>query len=41
MINVVITFSLPGRGDLQDEDMEADRADALLQHDRCMWEIPL
>ena len=28
-------------GDLQDEDMETDRADALLQYDWCMREVPL
>ena len=30
-----------GRGDQQDENMETDCPDALLQHDRCMWEVPL
>ena len=29
------------KGDLQDEDLEVDRIDALLRYDWCMWEVSL
>lgn len=44
LLRTAVTFSLQfffKEGDLQDEDMETDRADALLQHDRCMREVPI
>lgn len=44
LLRTAVTFSLQffcKEGDLQDENMETVRTDTLLQHDRCMWEIPL
>lgn len=44
LLRTAVTFSLQfffKEGDLQDEDKETDHADALLQHDWCMREVPI